>query len=481
MPKTPFRRDSITDVPGLRVGHWTNRRAATGCTVVLCPPEGAVAACAVLGGAPGTRETDALSLGGQVQRAHAVLLTGGSAFGLDAATGVMRWLRERNIGFDTRAARVPIVPAAVIYDLGVGRADVWPDADAGYAACDAARVSTPRGTVGAGTGASVAKLAGIKRAVKGGVGAASEFTSEGAITGALAVVNAVGEIVDPDTGRRVAAMRPAEGEREDAIAYLRRRGSIPPPVAENTTIAVVATDVLLDRAGLYRIALMAHAGLARTVRPAYTPGDGDTVFAISTGTRIEERPDLGALGALAARAIERAILDGVRRATPLAGMPAAVAPPSIRPVAGADRAWVAAYILDAWGADTVMSRGVIHRPADLPGFIAESGGDPTGLLTLHVAGEDCEVVTINSLVPGAGAALMDAAERYARGQGCRRLRLVTTNDNMHALRFYQRRGMRIAAVRLGAVDDARALKPEIPLTGNDGTGMHDEIELVKEL
>jgi L-aminopeptidase/D-esterase-like protein/N-acetylglutamate synthase-like GNAT family acetyltransferase len=483
MPARPTARNAITDVPGLRVGQWTDRKGATGCTVVLCPPEGAVAACAVLGGAPGTRETDALLAGNAVKRAHAVLLGGGSAFGLDAASGVMRWLDERGIGFEMKSVRVPIVPAAVIYDLGVGRGDVRPDAAAGYAACEAAGRTVRRGSVGAGTGASVAKLGGIERAVKGGLGTTSERLADGTVIGAIVAVNAVGEIVDPATGRMVAAMRPQPGAPGDSIELLRQRGSAAVSPVENTTIAVVATDVALDREQLYRVALMAHAGIARTVRPSHTPADGDTVFALSTGRREQERPDLAAIGALAARSLERAILDGVRSAAPLAGLPAARAAPTVRPLEIDDRSWVKDLVTREWGAPVVASRGVLYRPAELDGFVAEEGDCVTGLVTVHVEGRACEVVTLNSLVEGrgAGSALMTAAERYARRHGCDRLWLVTTNDNVHALRFYQRLGMRIEAVRPGAIDAARALKPEIPLTGNDGIPIRDEIELSRDL
>jgi GNAT superfamily N-acetyltransferase len=258
--------------------------------------------------------------------------------------------------------------------------------------------------------------------------------------------------------------------------------AVPGP-GENTTIALVATDVALDREQLYRMALMAHMGIARTVRPSHTPGDGDTVFAVSTATRTEERPDLGALGALAARALERAILNGVCHATSLAGVPAARTAPRIRPVADADRQWIEEFTAEEWGAPVVVSRGVVHRPAELDGFVAEVGDVRAGLVTLHVRGTECEAVTVNAIPPGngAGAVLMDAAERYARERGCTRLWLVTTNDNLRAIRFYQRRGMRIAAVRPGAIDEARRLKPEIPLTGNDGIPIHDEFELAKDL
>jgi L-aminopeptidase/D-esterase-like protein len=315
-------RDSLTDVGGLRVGHWTDRVAATGCTVVLCPPEGAVAACAVLGGAPGTRETNVLSPGNLVERVHAVLLTGGSAFGLDAAGGVMRYLESRDIGYRMPTARVPIVVGAVIYDLGLGRSDIRPGADEGLAAARAARARMYRcGTVGAGTGATVAKLGGVDGAVKGGVGTASERLMDGTVVGALAVVNAVGEVVRPEDGAVLAAPRAADGRPRDSLTILRARRERQVPEMTNTTIAVVATDVALHRDALLRVALMAHAGLARTLRPSHTPADGDSVFAIATGRRADPDPDIMAIGAFAARALERAIIRGVLAADGLAGVP----------------------------------------------------------------------------------------------------------------------------------------------------------------
>ena len=481
-------RDAITDVPGLRVGHWTDRRGATRCTVVLCPPEGAVAACAVLGGAPGTRETDALAPGNLVQRAHAVLLTGGSAFGLDAAAGVMRWLEERGIGFAVRQTRVPIVPAAVIFDLGIGDPAARPDAAAGYAACAAAGVAVAQGSVGAGTGATVAKLAGCP--VKGGLGTASELLADGAMVGAIVVVNAVGEIVDPDTGAVVAPTRLPDGSRADPWQLLRTRlasagtsatGTAQVALAENTTIAVVATDLPLTHDQLLRVALMAHTGLARAIRPSHTPADGDTVFALATGSAAGATVDLMAVGALAARALERAVLKGVRAAASLAGVPGLGSRPRPVRLRAADRPWVEAFVAREWGAPEVVARGVVYRPAELDGFKAVSEGQTVGLVTLHVEGDTCEVVTLNSLLPGAGAALLQAADRYARARGCARLRLITTNDNLEAVRWYQRRGLRIAAVYPGAVEAARRIKPQIPPTGAHGIPVRDEVELVKEL
>jgi L-aminopeptidase/D-esterase-like protein len=324
---TPYdlpARDSLTDVAGLRIGHWTDLDAATGCTVVLCPPEGAVAACAVLGGAPGTRETNVLSPGNLVERVHGVLLTGGSAFGLDAAAGVMRYLESRRIGYQMPTARVPIVVGAVIYDLGVGRADIRPGADQGEAAARSARTRMRRcGTVGAGTGATVAKLGGMGGAIKGGLGTASEGLADGTVVGALAVVNAVGEVVRPEDGMVIAAPRGADGRMRDSLAILRDRRERQVPAMTNTTIAVVATDAVLHRDALLRVALMAHAGLARTLRPSHTPADGDTVFALATGRRAVPEPDVMAIGAFAARALERSIVRGVLAASGLAGIPAA--------------------------------------------------------------------------------------------------------------------------------------------------------------
>jgi L-aminopeptidase/D-esterase-like protein len=332
-------RDGLTDVAGLRVGHYTDRDAATGCTVVLCPPDGAVAAGAVLGGAPGTRETDVLAPGNLVERIHAVLLTGGSAFGLDAATGVVRYLERRRVGYKMPTARVPIVVGAVLYDLGIGRADVRPTADDGEAAARAARARTHAcGTIGAGTGATVAKLAGMEWAVKGGLGTASERLRDGTTVGALAAVNAVGEVVRPEDGLVIAGPRWADGGYRSSLDVLRARREREVPVMTNTTIAVVATDVALHRDALRRVAVMAHAGLARTVRPSHTPADGDTIFALSTGRQQQAQPDIMAVGALAARALERAIVRAVLAAESIAGAPSArdltrfaalTAPPSL--------------------------------------------------------------------------------------------------------------------------------------------------------
>ena len=316
--------DSITAVPGLLVGHWTDYDAATGCTVVLCP-DGAVASADVRGGAPGTRETDLLRPGTLVERVHGVLLTGGSAFGLDAAGGVMRWLEERGHGFPTPSGVVPIVVGAVLIDLSVGRSDVRPDAASGYAACQAASAAPPAmGSVGAGTGATVAKALGLECALKGGAGGAAERTEDGLVVGALVAVNCFGEVVDPESGRVVAGPRGEPGRFADTTQVLRSRLALAPFGAEpNSTIGVVATNAALTKSDCYRLAVMAQAGLARTIRPVYTPVDGDTIFALATGAAAIGPLDVLRLGALAARAVERAVLRGVAEATALAGVPSA--------------------------------------------------------------------------------------------------------------------------------------------------------------
>lgn len=313
--------DTLTAIAGLKVGQWTDAEAVTGCTVVLCE-EGAVAGADVRGGGPGTRETDLLRPGNLVERVHAVLLTGGSAFGLDAAGGVMRWLEEKGIGYATPAGPVPIVVGAVLYDLSIGRADVRPDAAAGYAAASSASDGPlAEGSVGAGTGATVGKALGMANAVKGGIGTACEELDSGVRVAALVAVNAAGEIVDPANGQTVAGPRGEDGRFVPTLDVMRRRRPRAVPPVTNTTIAVVATDAALDRAQCTRLAAMAQDGIARAVRPAHMQFDGDSVFALATG-KAAAAADLSALGALASLALERAILRGVRAATALGGVPA---------------------------------------------------------------------------------------------------------------------------------------------------------------
>ena len=314
--------NAITDVPGIKVGHYTDLHAATGCTVVLCE-QGAIGGVDVRGSAPGTRETDLLRPGNLVQMAHGVLLSGGSAFGLDAAGGVMRFLEERNIGYEMRVARVPIVPAAILYDLGIGDAKVRPGPDQGYAACVAA-VSGPvaEGTVGAGTGATVAKVLGMEHAIKGGMGTASVTLPDGTVVGALAAVNAGGEVFDADTGVVLAGPRNLENNGfASTLEVLKSRVKPEEQAPVNTTIAVVATNATLTKEQANKLAQMADDGFARAIRPVHTMGDGDLVFALATG---EKKGDvqMNLLGAVAAEVMAQAIMRGVLQATGLAGIPA---------------------------------------------------------------------------------------------------------------------------------------------------------------
>lgn len=316
--------DAITDVAGLAVGHFTHAGRATGCTVVLCP-QGAVAGVDVRGGSPGTRETDLLRPENIVDRVHAILLTGGSAYGLDAAGGVMRWLEQQGHGYAVGALRVPIVPAAVIFDLWHGDASIRPDAAAGHAACVAASIAAPaQGSVGAGAGASVGKLYGIERAMAGGVGGAS-LRVAGVTVAALVVVNATGDVIDPADGEPIAGAR-----KSAASLHLARthdallRGEVPRRMLPGTatTIGVLATDARLDKAQCTKLASMAHDGLARTLWPAHSPYDGDTLFALATGSSgVAASPAL--LGALAAEVTARAVLSAVRHAHGRSGLPAA--------------------------------------------------------------------------------------------------------------------------------------------------------------
>jgi len=311
--------DDITDIPGIRVGHDTNLEAATGCTVILCDTP-AVGGVDVRGGAPATRETDLLHPMNLVEEVNAVVLTGGSAFGLDAASGVMRYLEERGIGYDAGIARVPLVPAAAIFDLALGSASVRPDAAAGYRACEQATAdAVTQGNVGAGTGATVGKMAGPPFMMKGGLGSASTQLSDGTLVGALVVVNALGDVIDPQTGQVVAGTRHPSGQ-----------GFLAPNPFGNTTIAVVATNASLTKAQVNKVAQMAHDGIAQAIRPAHTMFDGDTIFALALGPQSQTmtNPALAAsqvstIGAAAAITLARAIVKAVRHATELHGVPAA--------------------------------------------------------------------------------------------------------------------------------------------------------------
>ncbi|MEW6286465.1 MAG: P1 family peptidase [Chloroflexota bacterium] len=322
--------NAITDVRGIEVGHAQNDEALTGCTVILCR-KGAVAGVDVRGSAPGTRETDLLDPVNLVEKVHAVVLSGGSAFGLDAAGGVMKFLEEQNIGFNTGAAKVPIVPSAILFDLNLGRADVRPDAAMGYrAAASASSLPPAEGNVGAGTGASVGKMFGVSLATKSGVGSASLAIGGGVVVGALVAVNAWGDVVNPQTGEIVAGLRSGKvgplrvGGKEyfaDTLAMMKKplgRALLGLATRANTVIGVVATNARLTKAQATKVAQMAQDGIARAIRPAHTMLDGDVIFALSTGAR---RADVTTVGAFAAEALAEAILRAVRMAKPAGGLP----------------------------------------------------------------------------------------------------------------------------------------------------------------
>ncbi len=312
---------AITDVPGIEVGHFTDPRRPTGCSVVITR-QGAVGGVAVRGAAPGTRETDLLEPGNTVNQVHAVLLSGGSAWGLDAAGGVMRWLDEQGIGLNVGPARVPIVPAAVLFDLNLGDPSIRPDAQAGYAACLNASTQAPaQGNVGAGSGASVGKLFGMQRAMKGGIGTACVRVG-GVTVGALVACNALGDVIDPDTGALIAGARHESGQgKGNGLCDTRRSllAGVPPlPIlaGTNTTIGVIATDAKLTKAQAQRIAQIGHDGLARSINPVHTLSDGDTLFALSTGLATTS-PGMTVLCVMAAEAVALATVQAVKAAQSL--------------------------------------------------------------------------------------------------------------------------------------------------------------------
>jgi len=312
----------LTSVPGFKVGHAQDMDALTGCTVILCPPN-TVGGVDQRGGAPGTRETDLLHPMHLVNQVTAILLTGGSAFGLDAAGGVMRYCEENKLGFNAGVATVPIVPAAVLFDLGIGDPNVRPDAEMGYQAClNASADPSPQGNVGAGTGATVGKILSPKMSTKSGIGTASIDLGGGGIVAAIVAVNAFGDVIDPENGEIIAGARGLTGY-SDTVKMMKSfvgkkvMGFATGP--ENTVIGAVATNVKLNKEQVTRVAQMAHNGLARTVRPAFTLLDGDTVFALSSG---EVEIDLNVVGAYAAIAYQEAILSAVRSAVKAGGVPA---------------------------------------------------------------------------------------------------------------------------------------------------------------
>jgi len=323
-------KNSITDVRGIEVGHAQDEEALTGCTVILCR-RGAVGGVDVRGGAPGTRETDLLNPINLVDKVHAVVLAGGSAFGLDAASGVMRYLEEKKIGFNTGAAKVPIVPSAILYDLNIGRSDVRPDSAMGYRAAASASSDAPaEGNTGAGSGASVGKMFGPALAMKAGLGTASMEIGGGVILGALVAVNAFGDVIDPQTNGIIAGLRSGkvgplrvggEDHFADTLAMLKSRigrGVLGFATRANTVIGAVATNAQLTKAQATKVAQMAQDGIARTIRPSHTMLDGDVVFALSTGKR---KVDISIVGAFAAEVMAEAIVRAVKLAGSAGGLP----------------------------------------------------------------------------------------------------------------------------------------------------------------
>jgi len=321
----------LTDIEGIKVGHAQNMDALTGCTVVLVE-KGAVGGVDQRGGAPGTRETDLLRPMHMVDKINAIVLTGGSAFGLDAATGVMKFLEEHGIGFNSGIVRVPIVPAAVLFDLGIGDPAVRPDADMGYQAClNATSGEFSQGNVGAGTGATVGKIFGMKQAMKSGIGSASMEIGGGVIVSALVAVNAFGDVVDPTTRQIIAGARPMQagpiniGGKDKFADTLNVMKSFAgrtimgfASAASNTVIGVIATNANLNKEETNKLAQMTHNGLALSIRPAHTMFDGDTIFALATG---KHKADINIVGAFAAETMAQAVINAVKSAEPAAGLP----------------------------------------------------------------------------------------------------------------------------------------------------------------
>lgn len=319
-------KKGLTAVAGVKVGHYTLSERPTGCTVVLVEA-GAVAGVDVRGAAPGTRETDLLNPVNLVDQVQAIVLSGGSAFGLDTATGVMRYLDERDLGYTTPVAKVPIVPAAILFDLGIGDPKIRPTAECGYRAATAATAdAVQEGNVGAGAGATVGKLLGPKRAMKAGIGTASITLPDGLTVAALVAVNAVGDVINPSTGRVIAGARTADGKGLMDVRTLIKSGTLQkarePRIGQNTTLGVVATNARLTKTQATKISQMAHDGFARAIAPAHTPFDGDTIFTLATGEH-QENVDLLTVGALAADVVAEAIVRAARAATGIPRYPAA--------------------------------------------------------------------------------------------------------------------------------------------------------------
>lgn len=318
---------TITRVPGFLVGHSQDQKALTGCTVILCK-KGAIGGVDQRGGAPGTRETDLLRPMHLVEKVHAVVLAGGSAFGLDASSGVMRYLEEQKIGFNSGYAKVPIVSSAILYDLGLGDAKERPDAAMGYQACqNASRQPVAQGNFGAGTGASIGKILGMSGAMKSGIGSACIQLGHGQFVGALIAVNAFGDVIDPDNGKIIAGARkrtkkePGQYEYLDTLSSMKSLlGKVAIGIAshQNTVIGVIATNAQLTKEETNKVAQMAQDGIAMTIRPAHTMFDGDTLFAMSSGT---VPGNVNLVGAYAAQAVAQAILAAVRTTKSLGGLP----------------------------------------------------------------------------------------------------------------------------------------------------------------
>ncbi len=322
---------SITDIRGIKIGHHTDENALTGCTVILCE-NGAIGGVDQRGGAPGTRETELLRPLHLVNSVHAILLAGGSAFGLDAASGVMRYLEEKNIGFNAGVARVPIVPAAILFDLAIGSSKIRPDSEMGYQACKNAKSDQPSvGNVGAGTGCTVGKIFGPSQMMKSGIGTASVEIGGGVIVGAIIAVNSFGDVIDPETNNIIAGARSinkrflkigASDYFADTMETMRTftgRSLLKLSSRVNTVIGVVATNAKIDKNQTNKVAQMAQDGIARTIRPAHTMVDGDTIFAIATG---EKKADVNIVGAFAAEVVTQAILCGVLSAKTVMQIPA---------------------------------------------------------------------------------------------------------------------------------------------------------------
>ncbi|MFL2776756.1 MAG: P1 family peptidase [Dehalococcoidia bacterium] len=316
--------NGITDIPGITVGHWTDRKAITGCTAILCP-RGSLGGVSVRGASPGTRETDVLNPINRVEEVHAIMLSGGSAYGLGVADGAMRYLEENGIGVKVGDSVVPIVPSAILFDLGIGDSKVRPNAENGYHACKyASGDPVEQGSIGAGTGATVAKTQGTQKAVKGGLGSASIDLGDGLLVGAIVAVNAIGSVYDPENGLLLAGPR-IDGIMSNSMDDLISGNSFKlPDINANTTIGVVATNARLTKAQAKRLASSAQDGLALAIRPSHLIGDGDTMFSISTGEQgnIDAFSDMNRIIAGAIQAVANSIKNAIQFAETMGGVPA---------------------------------------------------------------------------------------------------------------------------------------------------------------